>query len=176
MVDSSYPAFLNVWTLNSPRFPARVWLCVPSSTQNEHAFYLYVIISNWFSNAVTLRFYEPSLRSGSTCEIFRNIVSFYGEDLIALLQTTKLEGYRFSAFCYCLFNIFASTLRIWKPFAFQQPEDAPCSSDTEESTSQLYQLRTNYSQHSAVEVNSICGGNYWGTSVWISMLQVKYWS
>ena len=111
--------FLEHLNNNSPGFSARVWLCVLNSTENEHEFYIYVIISNWFSNAVTMRFYELSLRSGSTCEIFRNIVSFYGEELIAFLQAPKLEGYPFSAFCYCLFNIFASTLHIYKPFACQ---------------------------------------------------------
>jgi hypothetical protein len=36
------------------------------------------------------------------------------------------------------------------------------------------QLRTKLSQHPAVKVNSICGGNYWGSSMWISTQQVSY--
>jgi hypothetical protein len=31
----------------------------------------------------------------------------------------------------------------------------------------------NFIQHSRVKVNSICRGNYWGSSVWISKQQVK---
>jgi hypothetical protein len=34
-----------------------------------------------------------------------------------------------SAVRNCLFNIFASTLQIWRPFLHQQPEDAPCHGD-----------------------------------------------
>jgi len=30
-------------------------------------------------------------------------------------------------------------------------------------------------QHPAVKVNSICGGNYWGSSMWISTQQVNYY-
>lgn len=133
---------LPFWTLNSPCFSDRVWLCVPNSAHNKHEIYLYVIIRDLFSNAITMRFCELDIRSGSTCEIFRNIVSFYGEELIAFLQTPKLEGYPFSALCYCSFNIFAGTLRIWKPSDCLQPADAPCSSDTEEPTCQFYQLHT----------------------------------
>jgi hypothetical protein len=29
----------------------------------------------------------------------------------------------------CLFNIFAATLHIWRPFLHPQPEDAPCHGD-----------------------------------------------
>jgi len=31
-------------------------------------------------------------------------------------------------------------------------------------------------QHPAVKINSICRGNYWGSSVWISIQQVNYCS
>ena len=31
-------------------------------------------------------------------------------------------------------------------------------------------------QHPAVKVNSICGRNYWGSSMWLSTQQVNYWS
>jgi len=31
-------------------------------------------------------------------------------------------------------------------------------------------------QHPAVNVNSICRGNYWGTSVWVLTQQINYWS
>jgi len=133
---------LPFWTPNSPCFSDRVWLCVSNSAQKKHEFYLYVIVSDWFSNAIAMRFCELDIHSGSTCEIFRSIVRFYGDELIALLLTPKLEGYSFSTLCYCLFNIFAGTLHIWKPSACQQPADAPCSSDTEEPTCRFYKLHT----------------------------------
>ena len=31
-----------------------------------------------------------------------------------------------------------------------------------------------HTQHPVVKVNSICSGNYWGSSVWISTQQVNY--
>ena len=34
----------------------------------------------------------------------------------------------------------------------------------------------NFFQHPAVKINSICRGNYWGSSMWISTQQVNYWS
>jgi hypothetical protein len=34
-----------------------------------------------------------------------------------------------SAVFNCLFNIFAATLHIWRPFLHPQPEDAPCRGD-----------------------------------------------
>jgi len=33
----------------------------------------------------------------------------------------------------------------------------------------------NYEQNSAVKVNSLCRGNYWRSSVWISKQQLNYW-
>ena len=36
------------------------------------------------------------------------------------------------------------------------------------------QLHKNSIQHPAVKVNSICRGNYWGSSRWISTKQVNY--
>jgi len=34
----------------------------------------------------------------------------------------------------------------------------------------------NFIQHPAVKVNSKCRENYWGSSMWISMQQINYWS
>ena len=39
------------------------------------------------------------------------------------------EDHPLSAFRYCLFNIFAATLHIWRPFLHPLPEDAPCRGD-----------------------------------------------
>jgi hypothetical protein len=44
--------------------------------------------------------------------MFRNILSFYGEEFLAPWPTPKLEDHSFSAACDCLFNISAATLHI----------------------------------------------------------------
>ena len=46
------------------------------------------------------------------CEMFRNIVSFCGEALLAPRATPKLVDHPLSAVRDCLFNIFTSTLHI----------------------------------------------------------------
>ena len=61
--------------------------------------------------------------------MFRDIGTFYGEELLAPRPTHKLEDHHLLAVRDCLFNIFAATLHIWRPFLQQPPEDAPCSSD-----------------------------------------------
>jgi hypothetical protein len=58
--------------------------------------------------------------------MFRNMVIFYGEELLAPRPTPKLEDYPLSAVRDC---IFATTLHIWRPFLHPQPEDAPCRGD-----------------------------------------------
>ena len=42
----------------------------------------------------------------------RNIIRFYGEELLAPRPTPKLEDHPLSALRDCLFNIFAATLHI----------------------------------------------------------------
>jgi hypothetical protein len=64
------------------------------------------------------------------CRLFRNII-FYGEELLALRPTPKLEDYPLSAVRDCLFNVFAATLHNWRPFLYLQPEDAPCRGDSD---------------------------------------------
>jgi hypothetical protein len=46
---------------------------------------------------------------------FHNKIIFYGE-LLAPRPTPKLEDHPLSAVSDCLFNIFAATLHIWRPF------------------------------------------------------------
>ena len=58
--------------------------------------------------------------------MFRNIVSLYGEELLAPRPIPKLEDHPFSAVRDSLFNIFAATIHIWRPFIHPQPEEAPC--------------------------------------------------
>ena len=44
--------------------------------------------------------------------MFRNMIRFYGEELLAPRPTPKLEDHTLSAVSDCLFNIFAATLHI----------------------------------------------------------------
>jgi hypothetical protein len=47
---------------------------------------------------------------------FRNKIIFYGEELLAPRPTPKLEDHPLSLVRDCLFNTFAATLHIWRPF------------------------------------------------------------
>ena len=44
--------------------------------------------------------------------MFRNMIRFYGEELLARRLTTKLEDHPLSAVRDCIFNIFTATLHI----------------------------------------------------------------
>jgi hypothetical protein len=61
--------------------------------------------------------------------MFRNVIIFYAEELLAPLPTQKLEDHPLSAVRDCLFNIFAATIHMHRPFLHPQPEDAPCRGD-----------------------------------------------
>jgi hypothetical protein len=63
------------------------------------------------------------------CTLFRRLIIFYGEELLAPCPTPKLENHPLSAVCDCLFNVFAATLHNWRPFFHPQPEDAQCRGD-----------------------------------------------
>jgi hypothetical protein len=60
------------------------------------------------------------------CIVFRNMVIFYGEELLAPRPTPKLEDHPLLAVRDC---IFAANLHIRRPFLHPQPEDAPCRGD-----------------------------------------------
>jgi hypothetical protein len=62
------------------------------------------------------------------CDLFRNMAILYGEEFLAPRPTPKLD-HPLSAVYDCLFNIFAATLHIRRPFLHPQPEDAPCRGD-----------------------------------------------
>ena len=51
--------------------------------------------------------------------MFRNLICFYGEELLAPRPTPKLEDHPLSAVRDCLFNIFAATLHIGGPFSIR---------------------------------------------------------
>jgi hypothetical protein len=61
--------------------------------------------------------------------MFRDVLLFYGEELLAPRATPKLEDHSLSAVRDCLFNVFAATFHNWRPFLHSQPEDAPCRGD-----------------------------------------------
>jgi hypothetical protein len=61
--------------------------------------------------------------------VFHNMVIFYGEELLPPRPTPKLEDHPLSAVRDCLFNVFAATLHIRRPFLHPQPEDSPCRDD-----------------------------------------------
>jgi hypothetical protein len=61
--------------------------------------------------------------------MFRNIIIFYGEELLAPHPTPKLEDHPLLAVRDWLFDVFAGTLHNWRPFLHPQPEDAPCRGD-----------------------------------------------
>jgi hypothetical protein len=69
---------------------------------------------------------EPEKTGSRLCVVFRNMVIFYGEALLAPRLTPKLEDHPLSAVPDC---IFAATLHIRRPFLHPQPEDAPCRGD-----------------------------------------------
>jgi hypothetical protein len=58
-----------------------------------------------------------------------NVVSSCVEELLATRPTPKLEDHPLSAVRDWLFNVFAATLHIRRPFLHPQPEDAPCRGD-----------------------------------------------
>ena len=56
--------------------------------------------------------------------MFRNMVIFYGEELLAPRPNPKLEDHLFSTVRDCLFNIFAATFHICRPFLHPQTRHA----------------------------------------------------
>ena len=63
-----------------------------------------------------------------TLWLYRNMIRFYGEELLTPRPTLKLEDHPLSAVRDCWFNIFAATLHIGGLLQ-PQPEDSPCSGD-----------------------------------------------
>ena len=72
----------------------------------------------------------PTPRSSKWhCEIFRNVVTFRGQELLTPRPTTKLKDHTLLGVRDCLLNIFAATLPIWRPLIHPQLEDTPCCGD-----------------------------------------------
>jgi len=65
--------------------------------------------------------------------MFLNKLGFYGEELLALCPTYKLEDHPLSAVRNCLFSIFTATLQISGDHLFHlQPEDKLCCGDRDQ--------------------------------------------
>jgi len=62
-------------------------------------------------------------------ETFCNNNNFYGEGLLDICPTPRLEYHPLWFVRNCLFNIFAATLRVWRPSIRPQPADVPCHGD-----------------------------------------------
>ena len=62
---------------------------------------------------------------GLKMEVSRNMIIFYGEELLAAHPIPKAGGLPLSAVRDSLFNIFAATLHMWRSFLHPQHEEAP---------------------------------------------------
>ena len=71
----------------------------------------------------------PVFRIQRSCYCFVIRLRFYGDEMLAPRPTPKLVDYLLSVVVDCLFNIFAATFHIRRPFLHAQPEGAPCRSD-----------------------------------------------
>jgi hypothetical protein len=76
-----------------------------------------------------LKLYQRISQGSRLCDLFCNMAIFYGEELLAPRPTHKLEDHPLSAVRDCLFNVFAATLHIHRPFLHPQPADASCRGD-----------------------------------------------
>jgi hypothetical protein len=90
--------------------------------------------------------------------MFRNIVIFYGEELLVPRPTPKLEGHPMSAVRDCLVNVFAATLHIRWLFLHPQPEDAPCRDDRD-----------------PLIIHPCKGGDLLPATIRVSSLQILLW-
>jgi hypothetical protein len=75
--------------------------------------------------------------------MIRNLVSFYGEELLAPRPTPKLEDLPLSAARDCLFKVFAATLLICRPFLHPQPEDAACRGERDRLVMESLYIKSN---------------------------------
>jgi len=66
--------------------------------------------------------------------VFRNIVSFCDENLLAPRPNTK--DHHLISVRDCTFNIFAATLHVCRPFHHRQRQDGPCRCDKDRHTAE----------------------------------------
>ena len=98
----------------------KLQLCIP--------WYLYFWIANWKTNHSWQNDNKRSLISVSLL-MFRTVVRFHCEELLAPRPTIKLEDQPLLAVRDYLVNIFAATLHIWRPFLHTQPKHATSFGD-----------------------------------------------
>jgi hypothetical protein len=67
-------------------------------------------VSSCFASAPHCMATDISMRR--PCAVMRNVLSFYGEELLASHSAPKLEDHPLFIVCDCLFSIFAPTLHI----------------------------------------------------------------
>jgi hypothetical protein len=72
---------------------------------------------------------KESVPGPRLCRLFRNIIIFYGEELLPPRPTPKLQDHPLSVVRDCLFKVFATTHRNLRLFLHPQPEEAPCRGD-----------------------------------------------
>ena len=101
-------------------FSDKAWFTLSSDLYNQ------IFYSILFYYIILYYIISPGPR---LCLVVRNIVSFYGEELLAPRPIPKLEGHPFSAVRDCLLSVFTATLHIRRPFLHPQPEEAPCCGD-----------------------------------------------
>ena len=65
---------------------------------------------------------EVSVRLRDLCVWFVTCLRFFGVELLAPRPAPKLEDHLLSAVRDCLFNIFAATIHVRRPFLHPQPE------------------------------------------------------
>jgi hypothetical protein len=97
--------------------------------------------------------------------MFRNIILFYGEELLAPRQTPKLEDHPLSAVRDCLFNVFTATLHNWRPFLHLQPENAPCRGDRGPVNTVYVQLTAQYVVLVPLHVSATNGSHIQGATI-----------
>jgi len=108
--------------------------------------------------------------------MFRKKKPIYGEELLAPRPTPTLEDHPLSAVRDCLINIFAAYPSIGGRSSIRNltTRHAVVTRTHSSRDISLAKYVQNFIQHPAVKINSICRGNYWGSSLWISTLQVNY--
>jgi hypothetical protein len=112
-------------------------LCIQNVGERGFIIYLYVVILSCILISrhdhvlrfLSIYFYQKISPGPRLCDLFRNMVIFYGEELLAPRPTPKLDDHPLSVVRDCLFNVFAATLHIRRPFLHPQPEDVSFRGD-----------------------------------------------
>jgi hypothetical protein len=97
---------------------------------------------------------EPNISpSPRPCETFRKILRFCHEELLAPRPTPKLWDHRLLPVRNCLFNTFATTLHICRPFLYPLLQDAPWPGDRDPRMT----VKSYCGQRKHIDLYSVCG-------------------